>query len=106
MDNVKEISAENFNEQVELHKGFVLVDFFAEWCGPCKMITPIVEEINQEFDNLKVVKVNADTAQDVMRQYGIRGIPTLLLFKEGKVIATKVGALSHPQLRDFISANI
>lgn len=106
MENVKEISADSFNEQVELHNGFVLVDFYAEWCGPCKMIAPLVEEIAKEFSSLKVVKVNADNAQEVMRQFGIRGIPTLLLFKNGKVTATKVGALSLPQLRGFISTNI
>ena len=105
MSNVKTISADDFNEQVECHKGFVLVDFFAQWCGPCKIIAPIVEEIAIEFTHLKVVKVNADNTQDIMRQFGIRGIPTLLLFKDGKVSATKVGALSLPQLRDFINAN-
>jgi thioredoxin 1 len=106
MSNAEIISAERFNEQVELHKGFVLVDFFAEWCGPCKMIAPLIEEVNIEFSHLKVVKVDADNTQEVMRQFGIRGIPTLLLFKDGKVVATKVGALSLPQLRDFINSNI
>ena len=106
MSNVKEISAVEFAEKVEAHSGFVLVDFFAEWCGPCKMIAPIVDEIAASFTELKVVKVDADKAQGLMSQFGIRGIPTLLLFKDGKVIATKVGALSLPQLRDFINANI
>jgi len=106
MSQVTEIEAVSFAEQVEQHDGFVLVDFFAEWCGPCKMIAPILDEVSTEFTDLKIVKVNADNAQDIMRQFGIRGIPTLLLFKDGKVTATKVGALSLPQLRDFISENI
>lgn len=106
MSKVLEINATSFSEQVEQHQGLVLVDFFADWCGPCKMIAPIVEEIAAEFSNLKVIKINADSAQELMRQFGIRGIPTLLLFKDGKVIATKVGALSLPQLREFINANI
>ena len=106
MSNVAEIEAVNFAEQVEQHDGFVLVDFYAEWCGPCKMIAPIVAEIADEFPALKVIKINADNAQELMRQFGIRGIPTLLLFKEGKVTATKVGALSLTELRDFINANI
>jgi thioredoxin 1 len=106
MSKVIEINAESFTEQVVQHKGLVLVDFYAEWCGPCKMIAPIVEEIANEFNSLKVLKINADNAQELMRQFGIRGIPTLLLFKEGKVTATKVGALSLPQLREFINDNI
>ena len=105
MTQVIEVTENDFNEQVESHQGAVLVDFFAEWCGPCKMITPIVEEIAKEFTTLKVVKIDADRAQTLMRQFGIRGIPTLLLFKDGKVIATKVGALSLPQLREFVIEN-
>lgn len=106
MSSVKELSADSFNIEIEQHKGLILVDFFAEWCGPCKVIGPIVEEIATEFSSLKVIKINADEAQDLMRQFGIRGIPTLLLFEDGKVKATKVGALSLPQLRTFISTNI
>lgn len=106
MSNVTEILAVDFAEQVEAHDGFVLVDFYADWCGPCKMIAPFVAEIATEFPALKVIKINADNAQALMSQFGIRGIPTLLLFKDGKVTATKVGALSLPELRDFITANI
>lgn len=106
MSNVKQVNATDFTAQVVEHDGFVLVDFFAEWCGPCKMIAPIIDEIATEFSALKVVKVDADKAQALMLQFGIRGIPTLLLFNEGKVVATKVGALSLTQLRTFISENI
>jgi len=106
MHNVKEINALNFESEVELHEGIVLVDFFAQWCGPCKMITPIVEQISNEFEAIKVVKIDADNAQEIMKKFAIRGIPTLLLFNTGKVIAAKVGALSHPQLRDFVNSHI
>lgn len=105
MSNVTQILAANFAEQVEAHDGLVLVDFFAEWCGPCKMIAPLIDEIAAEFSTLKVVKIDADSAQELMRQFAIRGIPTLLLFKEGKVIASKVGALSLTELRAFITSN-
>lgn len=106
MSNVKQIAAEAFVDEVQEHNGIVLVDFFAQWCGPCKMIAPIVDEIANEINTLKVVKIDADKAQGLMAQFGIRGIPTLLLFDAGKVIATKVGALSITQLRDFVQPHI
>lgn len=106
MSNVNVIASTDFVTQVENHNGLVLVDFFAEWCGPCKMIAPILDEISLEFNDLKIVKIDADNAQQLMQQFGIRGIPTLLLFKDGKVVATKVGALSLPQLREFINEKI
>lgn len=103
MTNVQEITENEFARQVETQQGLTLVDFYAQWCGPCKVISPIVEEVASEFKALKVVKVDADEAQDVMRKYAIRSIPTLVLFKDGKPIATTVGALSLPKLREFIS---
>lgn len=85
----------------------VLVDYWAEWCGPCKMIAPILEEIAQEYsDKLKVCKIDIDANQDTPPKYGIRGIPTLMLFKNGAVEATKVGALSKSQLQAFLDSNI
>ena len=85
----------------------VLVDFFAEWCGPCKMIAPILDEISKEYaGRLKVAKLNIDDNQLTPPKYGIRGIPTLMLFKNGNVEATKVGALSKSQLTAFIDSNI
>lgn len=85
----------------------VLVDYWAEWCGPCKMIAPILEEIADEYgDRLKICKLDIDANQDTPPKYGIRGIPTLMLFKDGDVAATKIGALSKSQLAAFIDSNI
>jgi len=85
----------------------VLVDYWAEWCGPCKMIAPILTEIADEYaDRLKIVKLDIDANQDTPPKYGIRGIPTLMLFKDGEVEATKVGALSKSQLAAFLDSNI
>ena len=83
----------------------VLVDYWAEWCGPCKMISPILDEIATEYaGKLKVAKVNIDDNQETPAKYGIRGIPTLMLFKNGNIEATKVGALSKSQLAAFIDS--
>ncbi len=85
----------------------VLVDYWAEWCGPCKMIAPLLDELAQEYaGKLRVVKLNIDENQETPAKYGIRGIPTLMLFKGGNVEATKVGALSKSQLTSFIDSNI
>ncbi|MEM8766232.1 MAG: thioredoxin TrxA [Pseudomonadota bacterium] len=85
----------------------VLVDYWAEWCGPCKMIAPILDEIADEYgDRLKICKLDIDANQETPPKYGIRGIPTLMLFKDGDVAATKIGALSKSQLAAFIDSNI
>jgi len=85
----------------------VLTDFWAEWCGPCKMIAPILEEVAKELsDKITIGKLNVDQNAETAPKYGIRGIPTLLLFKDGNVAATKVGALSKTQLLEFINENI
>ena len=84
-----------------------LVDFWAAWCGPCKMIAPILDEIAGEYaDRLKICKLDIDANQGTPPKYGIRGIPTLMLFKNGEVEATKVGALSKSQLQAFLDSNI
>jgi thioredoxin 1 len=85
----------------------VLVDYWAEWCGPCKMIAPILDEIADEYgDRLKICKIDIDANQETPPKYGIRGIPTLMLFKDGDVAATKIGALSKSQLAAFIDSNL
>ena len=85
----------------------VLVDYGAEWCGPCKVIAPVLEEIAAEYDGrMKVCKLDIDTNGETPPKYGIRGIPTLMLFKNGNVEATKVGALSKSQLTAFLDSNI
>jgi thioredoxin 1 len=85
----------------------VLVDFWAEWCGPCKMIAPVLEEVSVAYaDKLKIVKLNVDENNAVAAKFGIRSIPSLLLFKDGQVVATKVGALSKSQLTAFIDGHL
>ena len=84
----------------------VLVDFWAEWCGPCKMIAPILDEVASEFANrVKIVKVNVDQNNQTPARYGVRGIPSLMLFKDGDLVASKVGALTKSQLVAFLEEN-
>ena len=85
----------------------VLVDYWAEWCGPCKMIAPILEEVSSEYsERVKIAKLDVDQNQATSMKYGIRGIPTLMLFKEGNIVATHVGALTKSQLTAFIDSNV
>ena len=97
----------SFEEEVLKAQGPVLVDYWAEWCGPCKMIAPILDEIAKEYDGkLKITKLNIDQNEGTPPKYGIRGIPTLMIFKDGNVVATKVGALAKSQLTAFVDSNI
>jgi thioredoxin 1 len=107
MSNIVNVTDGTFDAEVLQSDSAVLVDYWAEWCGPCKMIAPILDEISGEYDGkLKIAKLNIDDNPDTPPKYGIRGIPTLMLFKNGNVEATKVGALSKSQLTAFLDSNI
>lgn len=106
-DAVVYVTDSSFDSEVLQSNTPVLVDYWAEWCGPCKMIGPILEDVAKDYaGKLKVAKLNIDENQDTPPKYGIRGIPTLMLFKNGNVEATKVGALSKTQLTAFLDANL
>ncbi len=106
-EHITHLSDASFEQDVLQSQVPVLVDYWAEWCGPCRMIAPILDEISKEYaGRLKVAKLNIDDNQQTPSKYGIRGIPTLMLFKNGNVEATKVGALSKSQLTAFIDSNI
>ena len=106
-DNIVYLTDDSFQQEVIDSSEPVLVDYWAEWCGPCKMIAPILGEIASEYQGkIKVAKLNIDENPQTPPKYGIRGIPTLMLFKNGNVEATKVGALSKSQLAAFLDTNI
>ncbi len=106
-NSVLHVSDSEFNETVIKAAGPVLVDYWAEWCGPCKMIAPVLDEIAKDYSGkLTVVKLNIDENPETPQRYGVRGIPTLMLFKGGEVEATKVGSLSKSQLAAFLDSNI
>lgn len=106
-DRIIHLTDSSFEEQVLKAEGPVLVDYWAEWCGPCKMIAPVLDEIAEEYaGKIRVAKLNIDENPATPPKYGIRGIPTLMLFKGGNVEATKVGAVSKSQLTAFIDSNV
>ena len=106
-DLIKHISDSSFEADVLQSGKPVLVDYWAEWCGPCKMIAPILDEVSDTYrDKLQIAKMNVDENRDIPAKFGIRGIPTLMLFKDGQLAATKVGALSKAQLTAFIEQQL
>ena len=104
---IKHISDASFEADVLQSDKPVLVDYWAEWCGPCKMIAPILDETAKEYgERLQIAKMNVDENREVPAKFGIRGIPTLMLFKGGQLAATKVGALSKAQLAQFLDGHL
>ncbi|WP_066646476.1 thioredoxin [Christensenella timonensis] len=100
--SIKHITEGQFDSEVLQDKNMVLVDFYADWCGPCKMLTPILEEIDGEIPNLKIVKVNVDEAQNLAKEYGVMSIPTVYLFDGGAKMGRFVGVKSKEEIVDFV----
>ena len=100
---VKLVNSEEFNNEIK--EGITFVDFFATWCGPCKMISPIVDEVSNEISDVKFIKVDVDNSEDVASSFGIMSIPTLMIFKDGKKIIKHTGFISKDELIDFINNN-
>ncbi len=106
-ERIQHVTDDSFDPEVLKSDVPVLVDYWAEWCGPCKAIAPILDEVAKEYDGkLKIAKLNVDDNTEVPKKYNIRGIPTLMLFKNGNMEAVKVGALSKSQLTAFLDSNI
>jgi thioredoxin 1 len=104
---IKHVTDASFSSDVLESQIPVLVDYWAEWCGPCKMIAPVLDESAESYaGKLDIAKINVDQNQSVAARYHVRGIPTLMLFKDGEVVATKIGAVSKAQLAAFIEANL
>lgn len=100
--NVLKVTSENFEEEVLKSDKPVLVDFYADWCGPCKMLSPIVDEVAKEISEVKVVKVNVDEAQNIAMQYQVMSIPTLVVIKEGKEVKRSVGLIDKSEIKNLI----
>ena len=106
-EHIHYVTDDTFEPEVLQSSTPVLVDYWAEWCGPCKMIAPILDEVSKDYDGrLQIAKMNVDENRDVPAKFGIRGIPTLMLFKGGQLAATKVGALSKAQLTAFLDGHL
>ena len=100
---IKHATEENFRDLID--KDMVLVDFFATWCGPCKMLSPVLEELASDRSNIDIVKVDVDECSEVARNYGIMSVPTLILFKQGKLISQKTGFMPKDQIASWIEEN-
>ncbi len=106
-ERIFHVTDDSFEQEVLQSSNPVLVDYWADWCGPCKMIAPVLDEIADEYEGkVRIAKLNIDENPNTPPRYGIRGIPTLMLFKQGEVEATKVGAVSKSQLTAFIDSNL
>ena len=106
MSNVKNITDSDFESEVLKSDNPVLIDFWAEWCGPCKVLGPVIDEVSSEISEVKFTKLNIDENTETAPKYGIRGIPTIMIFKNGELAATNVGVMSKSELTTFIKDNI
>lgn len=107
MSTVNLLNGQQFKEQVESNASLTLVDFYADWCGPCKMIAPVLEDLASEYSGkVTIVKLNADNHPEVLQKYGVRGLPTLMMFNKGVPVGTAVGAQPHSALKGFIEKHI
>lgn len=102
--SVHHVTDSNFENEVLKASGLVVVDFWAEWCGPCRALSPLIDELASEKGSLKVVKVNIDEAPETPTRYGVRGIPTVMVFKDGQLVDTRVGGMSKQQLNAWVDS--
>ncbi|MGL4307713.1 thioredoxin [Cetobacterium sp. SF1] len=102
MSNIVKLDMNNFKQEVLEAKGVVLVDFWADWCGPCKMLGPILDELSMELKNIKIAKVNVDESGELAGEYGIRSIPTMIVFKDGQKIDQMVGLKQKAELKELL----
>ena len=101
--SVLHLENENFNEVI--NSGLVLVDFYAEWCGPCKMLGPVLEEVSSELTDINIIKVNVDEHSELAQKYGVMSIPTLILFKDGQEVEKNIGFITKEDMVEFINKN-